>query len=124
MLDARDAEDTRLLEEGDIAGLLAKYAPTILGRCIARLRGHPDAEDVAQDAMVRLVAAFRRGKRYGGTPYRVVINKVVDWTVADYFDGRSTMAELPEDWDSGADDFSDELVSRYYVAELLEPLPE
>ena len=124
MLDARDAEDTRLLEEGDLAGLLAKYEPTILGRCVAKLRGHPDAEDVAQNVMLRLVAEFSRGKRYGDTPYRVVVHKVVEWTVGDYFEGRSTTAELPHDWDPGSADFSEELVSRYYVADLFEPLPE
>jgi RNA polymerase sigma-70 factor (ECF subfamily) len=121
---ARDAEDTRLLEQGDLAGLLAKYEPTILGRCVAKLRGHRDAEDVAQNVLLRLVAEFSRGKRYGETPYRVVVHKVVDWTVADYFEGRSTAAELPADWDPGAADFSEELVSRYYVADLLGPLPE
>src|SRR5919108_5499213 len=124
MLDARDADDTRLLEEGDLAGLLAKYEPTILGRCVAKLHGHPDAEDVAQNVMLRLVAEFNRGKRYGETPYRVVVHKVVEWTVKDYFEGRRIDAELPEDWDVGEGDFTEELVSRYYVAGLLEPLPE
>ena len=124
MLDARDADDTRLLEEGDLAALLAKYEPTILGRCLARLRGHPDAEDVAQNVMLRLVAEFERGKRYGETPYRVVVNKVVEWTVKDHFEGRRIDAPLPDDWDAGEADFSEEVVSRYEVASLLEPLPE
>src|SRR5919201_4311753 len=124
MLDARDADDTRLLEEGDLAALLATYEPTIFGRCLARLRGHADAEDVAQNVMLRLVTEFERRKRYGDTPYRVVVNKVVEWTLKDYFEGRRTDAELPEDWDAGEADFSDEVVSRYEVATLLEPLPE
>jgi RNA polymerase sigma factor (sigma-70 family) len=124
MLDGRDAEDTRLLEEGDLAGLLAKYGPVVLGRCLAKLRGNSDAEDVAQNVMLRLVAEFERGKRYGDTPYRVVVHKVVEWTVKDYFEGRRIDAELPDDWDAGERDFSEEVVSRYYVAGLLEPLPE
>jgi DNA-directed RNA polymerase specialized sigma24 family protein len=74
--------------------------------------------------MLRLVAEFERGKRYGDTPYRVVVHKVVEWTVKDYFEGRRIDAELPDDWDAGERDFSEEVVSRYYVAGLLEPLPE
>src|SRR5918999_391894 len=54
MLHARDAEDTRLLDSGDLAGL---------------------------------VREFNRGKRYGETPYRVVVHKVVDWTLGEYFPG-------------------------------------
>src|SRR5919109_613987 len=125
MLDARDAEDIQLLDDGDLAGLLAKYQPVVIARCVARLRGHVDAEDVAQNALLRLVSEFQRGKRDGETPYRVVVHKVVDWTVRDYFQGRDTTLPLPEDWaGAGGGDFSDELVSRYYVADLFEPLPE
>lgn len=69
MRDERDAEDARMLEDGDIAGLLAGYQDVIVGRCIARLRGDDAAYDVAQDVMHRLLAEFRRGKRYS-VPYR------------------------------------------------------
>lgn len=85
MPDARDAEDTRLLEEGNLAALLAKYQPVILGRCIARLRGDEAAEDVAQDVMLRLMAEFRRGKRYP-VPYRVVVHQVGDQKLAGIAD--------------------------------------
>jgi hypothetical protein len=37
--DARDAEDKRLLEAGEIELLLAGWYETILGRCVARMRG-------------------------------------------------------------------------------------
>jgi hypothetical protein len=47
MSDGRDAEDARLLDSGEHARLLAKYEPVIVGRCIADLRGHLDADDVA-----------------------------------------------------------------------------
>src|SRR5919108_1527025 len=90
MLDARDAEDIQLLDDGDLAGLLAKYQPLVIGRCVAKLRGHADAEDVAQNVMLRLVSEFRRGKRYGETPYRVVVHQVIDWTVREYFQGKDT----------------------------------
>ena len=124
MLDVRDADDTRLLEEGDIAALLAKYQPVILGRCIARLRGHADADDVAQNVRLRLVAEFRRGKRYGGTPYRVVVHQVIGWTIADYFEGRPTDVPLPDDWNPSEADGEENVISHYYLEELLAPLPE
>lgn len=124
MLDARDAEDSQLLDAGDLAGLVAKYQPLVIGRCVAKLRGHADAEDVAQNVMLRLVREFQAGKRYGETPYRVVVNNVIDWTVREYFQGKDTSLPLPDDWDAGGGHFADELVSRYYVADLFEPLPD
>ena len=119
-----DAADAQLLEDGNIAALLAKYHDVILGRCIARLRGHADAEDVAQGVRLRLVAEFRRGKRYGDTPYRVIVHQVIGWTIADYFEGRPTDVALPEDWNPTEPDAGENVVSYYYLEELLAPLPE
>jgi AAA domain len=58
-----DAADAALLAHEEHARLLAKYEPVILGRCIARLYGHADAEDVAQDAKLRLWRELQAGKR-------------------------------------------------------------
>ena len=49
-----DGADALLVARGDYARLLAKYEPIIIGRSVARLQGRPDAEDVAQDAKLRL----------------------------------------------------------------------
>ena len=46
----------------------------------------------------RLLKELARGNRYT-VPYRVVVHKVVDWTVKEHFQGRPTDAPLPEDWD-------------------------
>jgi DNA-directed RNA polymerase specialized sigma24 family protein len=116
MPDAADLADSQSLADGDIGKLLARYESVIRLRCIAQLRGSLDAEDVAQDVRVRLLNEFRRGKRYGGLPYRVVVHQVIGWTVADYFAGRRTDAPLPEDWapvESG--DPASEVVSRGWV---------
>jgi RNA polymerase sigma factor (sigma-70 family) len=116
MPDASDFDDSQLLAAGDIGGLLARYEPVILGRCIARLKGSLDAEDVAQDVRLRLLDEFRRGKRYGGLPYRVVVHQVIGWTVSDYFAGRPTDVPLPEGWEpSAGTDPADEVVSRGWV---------
>lgn len=111
-----DFADSQLLAAGDIGGLLARYEPVILGRCIARLKGSLDAEDVAQDVRLRLLDEFRREKRYGGLPYRVVVHQVIGWTIADYFAGRRTDVPLPEAWEPTAGtDPADEVVSRGWV---------
>ena len=77
-----DALDAKLYESGDIAQLLARYHQTILAVCIARMRGHSDAEDVAQNVRMRLYREFERGRRYS-VPYRVVVFKVTEWTVKE-----------------------------------------
>ena len=119
-----EAADAQLLEDGEIAVLLAKYDPVIVGRCFARLRGHPDAEDVAQNVRLRLLDELRRGKRYGDVPYRVVVNQVIGWTLADYFEGRAGQIPLPEEWEPAGADTGEGVVSRYYLTELFAPLPE
>ena len=118
-----DAEDAQLLHDRDIATLLAKYHPVIVGRCVARMQGSLDAEDVAQNVMLRLLAEFERGKAYA-VPFRVVVHQIIGWTIADHFAGRSTAAPLPEDWEPVADAEGDAVVSRYYIEELIATLPD
>jgi len=119
-----DVANAVLLAHGEHARLLAKYEPVILGRCVARLHGHTDAEDVAQDVKVRLWKELSAGKVYG-VPYRVVVHKVVGWTINDYFAGRPTDVPLPEGWDAAdPEDAFGELVDRDAVASILEDLDE
>jgi RNA polymerase sigma factor (sigma-70 family) len=117
-----DAEDTQLLRDRDIASLLAKYEPVILGRCIARIRTL-DAEDVAQNVMARLLAELRKQKSYG-VPYRVVVHQVIGWTISDYFEGCPTDLPLPEDWDPEVESEGEGVLARYYLEDLLAPLPD
>ncbi len=84
MHDARDAEDTRLLEAGEIGLLLQGYLGVILDRCRAKVRNPDDALDVAQNVYERLVAELKRGRRYR-VPFRVVVHNVVTWKVKEYF---------------------------------------
>ena len=123
MRDERDADDARMLEGGDIAGLLASYYDIVVGRCIARLRGDAAAYDVAQDVMLRLLAEFRRGKRYS-VPYRVVVHQIVDWTLKEHFQGQDTSLPLPDGWEPAVEDASDSVLSRYYLADLFSMLPQ
>ena len=64
MHDARDAEDTRLLEAGEYATLVESYYGVILDRSRIKVRNDADAIDVAHEAVVRLLAELERGRRY------------------------------------------------------------
>jgi RNA polymerase sigma factor (sigma-70 family) len=119
-----DADDARHLDDGRIDILLAKYDDAIVGRCIARLRGAPDAEDVAQNVKLRLLHEFHACKRYGGVPYRVIVHQVVTYTLGDYFAQRRTDSPLPEGWEPGVPDYADSVDSRYHLMGLFADLPE
>jgi DNA-directed RNA polymerase specialized sigma24 family protein len=80
MRDARDAEDKRLLEAGEIELLLAGWYETIVGRCVAQMRG-PVGHDVAQAVCERLWRELKRGKhRDSPWPFRVIVHKVIEFT--------------------------------------------
>jgi RNA polymerase sigma factor (sigma-70 family) len=119
-----DVDDAKLLQEGRIEVLLAKYERVILGRCIARLNGDLAAEDVAQNVLLRLLQEFHRAKSYGETPYRVVVHQVVTWTIADYFAGRATDMPLPDGWDPAGGQANDDGLARHDLRQLFASLPE
>ena len=119
MNDGRDAEDARLLDSGEHARLLATYEPVIVARCVAALRGGLDAEDVAQDVKLRLWRELQAGKTYP-VPYRVVVHKVIDWTLKDHWAGRDTTAPLPEGFEPAVEDDAE---GRLYVRSTLNELP-
>jgi len=93
----RDAEDALNLQTGDFAALLAPYLEIIHQRCLIAVRDG-QGEDVAQNVYLRLLKEHQAGRRYR-VPYRVVVHKVVDWTVKEHFAGRPTDVALPEGWD-------------------------
>ena len=111
-------DDEALLASGDHARLLARYETVIVQRCVARLRGHLDAEDVAQDVKLRLWKELQAGKTYP-VPFRVVVHKVIEWTLGDYWAGRDTTVPLPDGWEpSSADDPDGPMIVREALAEL------
>jgi len=96
MHDARDAEDTRLLEAGEIGLLVEGYLGVIYDRCRLKLRGSEHAEDVAHDVILRLLGELKRGRGYR-VPFRVVVHKVINWKVKEHFQATRYEEEL-EDW--------------------------
>src|SRR6266540_4489886 len=80
MHDARDVEDKRLLEAGDHKLLLAGYFHAVRELCFLRLRDREATDEAAQIVLLRLLNELKRGKTYT-VPFRVVVWKVVEWTV-------------------------------------------
>jgi DNA-directed RNA polymerase specialized sigma24 family protein len=85
MRDARDAEDNRLLENGEIELLLAGWHETIVARCVAKMR--PVGEDVAQVVCLRLWRELKEGKhRDGRWPFRVIVHSVIGFTCRGWYE--------------------------------------
>lgn len=112
-------DDDALLASGDHPRLLARYEATIVQRCVAAMRGHPDAEDVAQDVKLRLWRELQAGKTYP-VPFRVVVHKVIEWTLKEHWGGRDTTVPLPEGWEPA---WEDDPHGPLVVRELLDELP-
>lgn len=93
MHDARDAEDTRLLEAGEFRLLIDGYTGVIYDRCRLKLRGSDATEDVAHEVVLRLLAELKRGRRYR-VPFRVVVHNVIDWKAKEHFQALRHEEEL------------------------------
>lgn len=121
MRDARDAEDTRLLEAGEHKLLLATYFHPVRERCLARLRNREQADEVAQRVFVRLLSELARGKRYS-CPFRVVVWMVTDFALRDAWSG--PRADPLDDWDAAVMDTAlEEWEAVHDLAALLADLP-
>lgn len=123
MHDARDAEDTRLLEAGEIGVLLDGYLGVIYDRCRLKLRGSEYWEDVAHEVYVRLLDELKRGRRYR-VPFRVVVHKVIGWKLQEHFQAIRYDEEL-EEWLVGVSTESEaELEASLGFETMLESLSE
>jgi len=122
MRDARDAEDTRLLETGEIQLLLAGWVETIRDRCIAKMRG-PVGEDVAQAVCERLWRELKAGRhRDGRLPFRVVVHCVIGWVCSGWYEDGWREKELL-DPDGAAVDPADEIVADLTLEQFVATLP-
>jgi len=94
---AQDARDGKLLALGLHKQLLAHYFDRIRSRCETRVWGH-DGEDVAQQALLRLWVELQRGRTYP-VPFRVVVEKVSDWTIRGHFVKLKRLPDLLDEID-------------------------
>ena len=123
MHDARDVEDKRLLETGQHKQLLAGYFHPVRERCFLRLRDREAGDEAAQRVFLRLLAELRRGKSYP-VPFRVVVWKVVEWTLAGLYPGAKQHSTLPDDWDPAAPDAYEGWEDEHDFGRLIADLPD
>ena len=122
MRDARDAEDKRLLETGEIDLLLAGWVETIRGLCVAKMRGAV-GEDVAQAVCERLWKELKAGKhRDGKHPFRVIVHSVIGWVCKGWYEPGWQESEL-FDLDGAAPDESDQVVIEVTLEQFVATLP-
>src|SRR6185436_10247801 len=122
MRDARDAEDERLLAEGEIDRLLAGWVETIQDICVAKMRG-PVGEDVAQAVCERLWRELKAGRhRDGRYPFRVIVHSVIGWVCKGWYEPGWQESEL-FDLDGAAPDESDEVVIEVTLEQFIATLP-
>jgi RNA polymerase sigma factor (sigma-70 family) len=122
MRDARDAEDRRLLENGEIQLLLSGWVETIRARCIARMRG-PIGEDVAQAVCERLWRELKKGRhREGKPPFRVIVHSVITWVCNGWNEPRWREHELL-DFDGAAADPTEAVVVDLTLEQFVSTLP-
>ena len=124
MHDARDAEDTRLLQAGEYNALVESYYGVILDRSRIKVRREDDAVAVAAEVAIRLLSELKRGRRYR-VPFRVVVHQVIKWKVKEHFaPGKLDEVEL-DDWLRVAStESSDELEAERGFDGLLDGLTE
>src|SRR4026209_1912149 len=86
MRDARDAEDERLLAEGETDRLLAGWCERFQGFVVGRMRG-PVGKDVAQAVCERLWRELKAGRdRDGRYPFRVIVHSVIGWVCRGWYE--------------------------------------
>jgi RNA polymerase sigma factor (sigma-70 family) len=122
MRDARDAEDTRLLENGENDLVLAGWVETIRGICLVRMRG-PVGEDVAQAVCERLWRELKAGRhRDGRYPFRVIVHSVIRWVCLGWYEPGWQESEL-FDLDGAAPDESETVVVDVTLEQFVATLP-
>lgn len=119
-----DQRDARLLAQGSLDELFASYRPLLLARARNRGLTLAEAEDVVQNAMLRVFRELAAGKRHG-VPIRVVFHMVLGWSVGDHKVDAFGEALPAEDLDGDGqpDDDLDGVLARDLVARMLTVLP-
>ena len=122
MRDARDAEDNRLLENGEIQLLLSGWVETIRDMCIAKMRG-PIGEDVGQAVCERLWRELKAGRhRDGRYPFRVIVYSVIRWICKGWYEPGWQESEL-FDLDGAAPDETETVIIDLTLEQFVATLP-
>jgi hypothetical protein len=89
---ARDAEDRRLLEAGEVDVLLEAYYGIILRRCRTRI-WNDTAVEVAAEIVIRLLSKLRAGVA-DAVPFRVAVHHVTAEKIAEHLGRHARVATL------------------------------
>jgi RNA polymerase sigma factor (sigma-70 family) len=123
MHDARDAEDKRLLDQGEHKQLVANYFDTVRTLARARANNAHDGDEIASIVFLRLLRELEGGKRYP-LPFRLVVPLVVRWCAHGYYGSRERdPLALPDDWEGEPTDGVAEWVERTDLSALFSRLP-
>jgi RNA polymerase sigma factor (sigma-70 family) len=90
----QDARDAKQIALGLYEELIACYLDLIRARCEAKVWGY-DAEDVAQEVVFRLWRELKLEHTYP-VPYRIVVHKVIGWTIKAHFQKKGTTGPLDD----------------------------
>ena len=125
MHDARDAEDKRLLEAGNHRQLLENYFYLVEEWAYVDTRDPDAADEVAQNALLRLQEELARGRSYGGLPFRVVARQVVRWTAKGHDWRTKPDASIPDAFDPpDENDRLEHWIAEHDMRALLADLPD
>jgi hypothetical protein len=89
---ARDADDRRLLEAGELDVLLEVYYGIILRRCRARI-WNDTAVEVAAEIVIRLLSKLRAAVA-DDVPFRVAVHHVTGEKIAEHLGRHAKVATL------------------------------
>jgi hypothetical protein len=89
---ARDTEDRRLLEAGELDVLLEAYYGIILRRCRARI-WNDTAVEVAAEIVIRVLSKLRAGVA-DAVPFRVAVHHVTSEKIAEHLGRHARVATL------------------------------
>ena len=120
MTGSREDLDDMLLEQGRYAELLAAYYPVLLARLLLRAPMGV-AYEVASAASLRVLEELHRGKRYP-VPFRVVMRKVMQWSLADHYVQATPEVAWPDGWEVPTGSGIDGLVGDDWVRYMIERL--
>jgi RNA polymerase sigma-70 factor (ECF subfamily) len=122
MMDA-DVRDAELLEEGRLDELFAAYYPVLRQRALLRGLTPGEADDVVQEAVLRVYGEIQRGNRYR-VPIRVVLHNVLEWKCAELFEQSRRRATVPlTDGDGPVPDSLGSVEDRDRLIRALRALP-
>ena len=118
----RNREDARLLADGDLRRFSRRTTRSSSAAAARACAPRTTRYEVAHRVIERLARELRSGRTYP-VPYSVVVHKVINWKVVEFFSDPQPSA-LPEHWDAGELDRAlEDFEGTYDLVELFARVP-